>query len=82
MSKKLERSGEGVSEKGEEVGLPHPLPLILIFRNISQFSSSWRMFAKRKGNGCAQATCRRKSKQNLLRLNYGGKIVLKLLTVG
>ena len=35
---------------------PHPLPLVLIFRNFSQFSSSSRAFGKGKETAATQAT--------------------------
>ena len=53
VSKKLGRSGEGVSEKGEGVGrkgflrLPRPLQLLVIFHAPSQFSSLCVSFWKR-----------------------------------
>ena len=46
MSKKIERSGDGVSEKGEGVGRKGTL--LLIFGNLSQFSSPSRAFGKGK----------------------------------
>ena len=48
VSKKLGRGREGVSDKGEGVGRPHPLHLLLIFRTLSQFSSPSRAFGKGK----------------------------------
>ena len=54
LSKKIERSGDGVSEKGE--GWLHPLPLLLIFRNLSQFLSPSRAFGKGKETAAMQAT--------------------------
>ena len=35
---------------------PHPLPLLLIFRNFSQFSSPSRAFGKGKETAATQAT--------------------------
>ena len=34
---------------------PHPLPLLLIFRNLSQFSSPSRVFGKGKATAATQA---------------------------
>ena len=58
VSKKIERSGDGMSEKGEGVGFgwsSHPLPLLLIFRNLSQFWSPSRAFGKGKETATTQA---------------------------
>lgn len=62
VSKKLRRSGEGVSEKVEGVGgmesafpsVASPLPLLFIFHTLPQFSSPSQAFEKGKETAAMQ----------------------------
>ena len=58
VSKNLRRSGEGMSEKGEGVGIPvaSPPPPTAYFGTLSQFSSRSRAFGKGKETAATQAT--------------------------
>ena len=50
-----EREGGGGGEERNFLPSPHPLPLLLIFRNLSQFSSPSRAFGKGKETAATQA---------------------------